>query len=80
MWPWELCELFNLSAAVERAASFDIIHYQSEYYPASLAFGRLTAHAAGADAASRALTRPRSPCGRGTTTRPSWRSRSRRRA
>ncbi len=42
MWPWELCELFNLSAAIERAASFDIIHYQSEYYPASLAFGRLT--------------------------------------
>jgi glycosyltransferase involved in cell wall biosynthesis len=42
MWPWELCELFNLSAAIERATSFDIIHYQSEYYPASLAFGRLT--------------------------------------
>jgi glycosyltransferase involved in cell wall biosynthesis len=43
MWPWELCELFNVSAAIERAASFDIIHYQSEYYPVSLAFGRLTA-------------------------------------
>lgn len=41
MWPWELCELFNLSAALERAASFDVIHYQAEYYPMSLAFGRL---------------------------------------
>jgi glycosyltransferase involved in cell wall biosynthesis len=43
MWPWELCEVFNLSAAVERASSFDVIHYQSEYYPVSVAFGRLTA-------------------------------------
>lgn len=42
LWPWELCELFNLSAAVERGASFDVIHYQSEYYPVSLALGRLT--------------------------------------
>jgi glycosyltransferase involved in cell wall biosynthesis len=37
-WPWELCELFNLSAAVDRAAEFDVIHCQSEYYPMSLAF------------------------------------------
>jgi glycosyltransferase involved in cell wall biosynthesis len=42
MWPWELCELFNLSAAVERAEAFDVIHYQSEYYPMSLAFSQLT--------------------------------------
>ena len=42
LWPWELCELFNLAAAVERAASFDIIHYQAEYYPMSLAFTRLS--------------------------------------
>ncbi len=42
MWPWELCELFNLAAAVERASSFDIIHYQSEYYPMSLAYARLS--------------------------------------
>lgn len=42
MWPWELCELFNLAAAIERAKSFDIIHYQSEYYPMSLAFSRVT--------------------------------------
>lgn len=41
MWPWELCELFNLAAAVERADAFDIIHYQAEYYPMSLAFTRL---------------------------------------
>jgi glycosyltransferase involved in cell wall biosynthesis len=41
LWPWELCELFNLSAAVERSSQFDVIHYQSEYYPMSLAFSRL---------------------------------------
>jgi glycosyltransferase involved in cell wall biosynthesis len=41
VWPWELCELLNLAAAVERAADFDIIHYQAEYYPMSLAFVRL---------------------------------------
>jgi glycosyltransferase involved in cell wall biosynthesis len=42
MWPWELCELFNVAAAVERAASFDIIHCQAEYSPMSLAYGRLS--------------------------------------
>lgn len=42
MWPWELCELFNLAAAVERADLFDVIHYQSEYYPMSLAYSRLS--------------------------------------
>jgi glycosyltransferase involved in cell wall biosynthesis len=41
MWPWELCELFNLAAALERAAAFDLIHYQSEYHPFSIAFSRL---------------------------------------
>ena len=40
-WPWELCELINLSAAVERAAAFDVIHYQAKYHPLSLPFGRL---------------------------------------
>jgi glycosyltransferase involved in cell wall biosynthesis len=43
MWPWELCELFNLAAAVERGADFDVIHYQAEYSPMSLAFTRLSA-------------------------------------
>ena len=43
MWPWELCELFNLAAAVERAASFDLIHYHAAYSPMSLAYGRLSA-------------------------------------
>src|SRR5688572_17191461 len=33
LWPWELCELFNVAAAIERAASFDVIHCQAEYYP-----------------------------------------------
>jgi glycosyltransferase involved in cell wall biosynthesis len=41
LWPWELCELFNLAAAVERAAAFDVIHCQAEYYPMSLAYSRV---------------------------------------
>ena len=42
MWPWELYEMLNLAAAVERAGEFDIIHYEAAYYPMSLAFTRLT--------------------------------------
>ena len=42
MWPWELYEMLNLAAAVERAADFDIIHYEAAYYPMSLAFTRLS--------------------------------------
>ena len=42
LWPWELCELFNLAAAVERAAEFDVIHYQAVFAPISLAFTRLS--------------------------------------
>jgi len=41
MWPWEMYELLNLAAAVERASEFDIIHYEAEYYPISLAFTRV---------------------------------------
>ena len=41
MWPWELYEMLNLAAAVERAADFDVIHYEAAYYPISLAFTRL---------------------------------------
>jgi glycosyltransferase involved in cell wall biosynthesis len=41
MWPWELYEMLNLAAAVERAREFDIIHYEAAYYPISLAFTRL---------------------------------------
>lgn len=41
MYPWDLCEMMNLAAALERADQFDIIHYQAEYYPMSLAFSRL---------------------------------------
>jgi hypothetical protein len=26
MWPWELYEMLNLAAAVERAGEFDVIH------------------------------------------------------
>jgi glycosyltransferase involved in cell wall biosynthesis len=43
MWPWEMYEMLNLSAAVERAHDFDIIHYQAGYYPISLAFTRICA-------------------------------------
>lgn len=42
LWPWELCELFNLAAAVERAPAFDLIHYQAEYAPLSLAWTRIS--------------------------------------
>ena len=42
LWPWELCELFNLAAAVERASAFDVIHAQAEYAPLGLAFARLS--------------------------------------
>src|SRR5262245_103385 len=42
MWPWELYEMLNLAAAVERGAEFDIIHYEAAYYPMSLAFARLS--------------------------------------
>lgn len=42
LWPWELCEMFNLAAAVERAHEFDIIHYEATYYPLSLAFSRVS--------------------------------------
>ena len=41
LWPWDLCELLNLAAAVERARNFDVIHYQAAYYPMSLAFARV---------------------------------------
>src|SRR2546421_12486498 len=41
MWPWELYEMFNLAAAVERAADFDVIHYEAKNYPLFLAFSRL---------------------------------------
>jgi len=43
MWPWELYEMLNLAAAVERAADFDIIHFEARSYPMSLAFARLSA-------------------------------------
>jgi glycosyltransferase involved in cell wall biosynthesis len=42
MWPWEMYELLNLTAAIERARDFDVIHYEAEYYPMSLAFARLS--------------------------------------
>jgi glycosyltransferase involved in cell wall biosynthesis len=41
IYPWELCELINIGAAVERAAAFDLIHVQAEDAPLALAFTRL---------------------------------------
>ncbi len=41
MWPWELCELFNLAAAIEHADRFDVIHYQAEYSPLSLGYDKV---------------------------------------
>jgi glycosyltransferase involved in cell wall biosynthesis len=41
LWPWELCEVFNISAAIERARSFDLIHCQAEYAPLALGFAEL---------------------------------------
>ena len=43
LWPWEMCELMNLAAAVERSGAFDVVHYQAEYAPVSLAFAKLSA-------------------------------------
>jgi glycosyltransferase involved in cell wall biosynthesis len=43
IWPWELCELLNLAAAVEQGDAFDVIHYQAEDSPLSVAFSRLSA-------------------------------------
>ncbi len=43
LWPWEACELFNVAAAVERAADFDLVHCQAMYWPMALAFSRLCA-------------------------------------
>jgi glycosyltransferase involved in cell wall biosynthesis len=34
--------MLNLAAAVERAAEYDVIHYEAAYYPMSLAFARLS--------------------------------------
>lgn len=42
MWPWEMYEMLNVAAAVERARDFDVIHYEAAYYPISLAFTRLS--------------------------------------
>src|SRR4029077_11185722 len=42
MWPWELYEMLNLAAAVERSSEYDIIHYEAASYPMSLAFTRLS--------------------------------------
>ncbi|HEX7942688.1 MAG TPA: glycosyltransferase, partial [Gemmatimonadaceae bacterium] len=42
MWPWEMYELLHVTAAVERAREFDVIHYEANYHPMSLAFTRMS--------------------------------------
>ena len=42
LWPWEFCELLNISAAIERAKQFDIIHCHAEYAPLAIAFQQLS--------------------------------------
>ncbi len=42
MWPWELCELLNIAAAIEQAAQFDLIHCQAKYAPLAIAFQHLS--------------------------------------
>jgi len=57
LWPWELCEMLNLAAALERAPDFDVIHYQAMSWPISLPMTRLVStplvqtvhHAPGSD-------------------------------
>lgn len=41
IYPWELCELINIGAAVERAREFDLIHVQAEFAPLALPFTRI---------------------------------------
>jgi hypothetical protein len=69
MWPWELYEMLNLAAAVERARDFDIIHYEAAYYPMSLAFTRLsptsivqTLHHSPSDAEVKPASTSSTPC------------------
>jgi glycosyltransferase involved in cell wall biosynthesis len=42
LWPWEMCELFNVAAALDQADGFDVVHCQAEYAPLSLAFSALS--------------------------------------
>ena len=51
MWPWELYEMLNLAAAVERARDFDIIHYEAGVLPDVAGLRAAVADADRADAA-----------------------------
>jgi glycosyltransferase involved in cell wall biosynthesis len=42
LWPWDLCELFNIAAAVEEAAAFDVIHCQAKFHPIALGYARIS--------------------------------------
>jgi len=64
IYPWELCELINIAAALERAAEFDLIHVQAEFAPLALPSTRLcpvpilqTAHHAPSEAEVRLWSR-----------------------
>ena len=76
MWPWELYEMLNLAAAVERAREFDIIHYEAGVLPD---VARVHAPRRRRRSCRRCITRrapPRSRCGRGIPKRRSSPSRS----
>jgi glycosyltransferase involved in cell wall biosynthesis len=42
LWPWEICEAFNVASAIEQADAFDVIHCQAQYAPFGLACSRLS--------------------------------------
>ena len=74
MWPWELYEMLNLAAAVERAGEFDIIHYEAAVLPDVARIHAPVADADRPDAPSFAERAPKSRCGRATPKRLSSRS------
>ena len=78
MWPWEMYELLNLAAAVERAASSTSSTTKPAYYPMSLAFTRLSPVPVSRRCTTRRTLR-RSRSGRAIPRRRSSRSRANRR-
>ena len=64
LWPWELCEMFNLAAAVERG--HDVRHHslRGDVLPDVAGVLAAVADTDRADAPPRARPQPRWPCGR----------------
>ena len=76
MWPWELYEMLNLAAAVERAGEFDIIHYEAGVLPDVARLHAPVADADRTDAAPFAERRRSRRCGRAIRRRRSSPSRT----